>query len=528
MENHWLPSDTSSPMQPQLLRGRYQIIRPLAQGGFAETYLAEDRDRPGSPICVVKRLRPQFSDPQSLQVAERLFNSEAQILEQLGREHSQIPLLLAYFVEADEFYLVQDFIQGQNLGAELFDKKRLTEAEVIEFLHGILTVLAFVHRCNVIHRDIKPDNLIRRESDGKLVLIDFGAVKMIDPARKSAQRFTVTVGTTGYMPNEQLFGQPNLSSDVYAVGVIAIQALTGLCPGTEEWPIVPGTGEIKWRDPVLNPTYNTLSVSPALADFLDKMICSNCQERYQSGGDALQALETLRSPTSSTPLTPSPRQTELSSQHRSKSSPLPNQIPWLVIGLAIPVFVSGIGVALWKGVGVGKLTAYDNSQEGIRTQYPAQWKVNDVRNSIDGTLVKFVPTSGYESQNQPATKPSIEPSITILSQPIPECATESSACPEEANECTSEALEQYAKTETYNLKYNFDVVEEGPIILGAEDCPGYEFTYVSRDSQDRIQRREVWVLKHNRIYILDIEAESDQFDSFSKQAQVVIDSFQIN
>ncbi|GAB1544929.1 hypothetical protein NUACC21_76050 [Scytonema sp. NUACC21] len=270
-------------MLGEILDRRYRIIQVLGAGGFGQTYLAEDTKLPGNPKCVVKQLKPTSNDPNTLQIARRLFASEAQVLQQLGN-HDRIPRLLAYFEENKEFFLVQEFVDGQSLSLELVPGQRLSEPEVINLLQGILEPLAFVHQRQIIHRDIKPANLIRRNQDGKIVLIDFGAVKEVALTQVNAQGYTtptVAIGTFGYMPSEQTKGSPKLSSDVYAVGIIGIQALTGITPSdlTDD----PVTGEIGWRHHV--------SVSPGLADVLDLMVRYDFRDRYQSAVEALQALQ---------------------------------------------------------------------------------------------------------------------------------------------------------------------------------------------------------------------------------------------
>jgi len=266
------------------LASRYKIVKHLGAGGFGQTFLAQDTQLPGKPLCVVKQLKPQSNDPYTLQVARRLFDTEAKILYKLG-DYDQIPRLLAHFEENREFYLVQQFIEGEELSQEMTRGQRWSEVQVIALLQDILKTLAFVHQENVIHRDLKPTNLIRRRMDGKIVLIDFGAVKEIIPKSTNSvgqSGFTVGIGTLGYMPSEQANGKPKLSSDVYAVGVIAIQALTGLDPGRGQLPEDSKTGEIIWR--------NYAQVNPKLANVLDKMVRHDFRQRYPSAAEALQAL----------------------------------------------------------------------------------------------------------------------------------------------------------------------------------------------------------------------------------------------
>jgi tetratricopeptide (TPR) repeat protein len=274
------------------LVGRYQIIRNLGGGGFGETFVAYDTQLPGSPQCVVKKLKPQANDPVTLETARRLFDTEAQVLYKLGT-HDRIPQLLAYFEENAEFYLVQELIEGHDLSEELTSGKTLNQEQVISLLEEILTILEFVHQQNVIHRDVNPRNILRRANDGKLILIDFGAVKQIATqviTPQAATQGTVAIGTPGYIPSEQAHGTPKLSSDIYATGIIAIQALTGL--SAEEIAKDAETNEIIWE--------NKTTVKPEFAQFLDRMICYDFRQRYPSATVALRALKELTQPPAQT------------------------------------------------------------------------------------------------------------------------------------------------------------------------------------------------------------------------------------
>ncbi|GAB4184966.1 MAG: hypothetical protein Fur006_22870 [Coleofasciculaceae cyanobacterium] len=271
-----------------LLDQRYRVIRVLGQGGFGHTYVAEDTRRPGNPTCVVKHLKPASSDPDFLKTARRLFNREAETLEKLG-SHDQIPRLLAYFEENQEFYLVEEFIDGHPLNIELTPGEKWNEGQVVELLQEVLPILEFVHANNVIHRDLKPENLIRRKQDNKIVLVDFGAVKQVQMQSIIAQEMvneTVAIGTPGYMPSEQGQGRPRPSSDIYALGMIAIQALTGMNP--TQFSEDPDTGEILWQQHA--------QVSDLLASVLTKMVRHYFKYRYQSATEALQSIEPLTNP----------------------------------------------------------------------------------------------------------------------------------------------------------------------------------------------------------------------------------------
>lgn len=276
------PTDPDRP-----LGGRYKVISQLAAGGFGQTFVAHDLHMPGQPQCVVKQLKPQVSDVESLQTARRLFDTEAQVLYNLGN-HDQIPRLLAHFEDNQEFYLAQQLIEGDPLTEELASGQPWPEAKVIALLQDLLNVLSFVHQQQVIHRDIKPSNLIRRRRDGRIVLIDFGAVKQVSTqminSKTGRTNMTISIGTHGYMPKEQLLGNPRFSSDVYAVGMIGIQALTGVHPRL--LPEDGNTGEVVWHDRIQQ-------VSPEFVAILDKMVRYEFRARYVSAIDALQALRSL-------------------------------------------------------------------------------------------------------------------------------------------------------------------------------------------------------------------------------------------
>lgn len=270
----------------QLLDGRYRIASKLGEGGFGHTYLANDTRIPNEPLCVVKHLQPASSDHEYLKVASRLFTSEAQILAQLGN-HDRIPRLLAYFDQLGEFYLVEEFIDGRALEQELVQGYRLGEAQVIQILDDLLSILEYTHSHGVIHRDIKPDNIIRRKSDGKLVLIDFGAIKQIQNqiVQEGQTAATVAIGTLGYMPSEQAQGKPRPNSDLYAIGIIGIQALTGLHPRElqEDYQ----TGELIWQHLVPNKS--------VLLEVLTKMTRYHYKDRYESASEIRQVISLLGS-----------------------------------------------------------------------------------------------------------------------------------------------------------------------------------------------------------------------------------------
>jgi serine/threonine protein kinase len=262
----------------QTLGGHYQVLNFLGKGGFGETYLAKDIHLPDKPLRVIKRLQSNFS-PHVFEIAKKLFDKEANILYEIN--HGQIPKLFAHFEEDRHFYLVQEYIDGEDLSKEICPGKQLSEAEVTKLLQEILQLLTYVHdEQKIIHRDIKPSNLMQRASDGKIILIDFGAVKQVNSQIKNIPGqgiSTVPIESPGYTPREQIAGNPQFCSDIYALGIVAIEALTGLDPRELS---KDNNLEIIWQDKA--------SVSPKLAKIIDKMVRHNFEERYRSTVEILR------------------------------------------------------------------------------------------------------------------------------------------------------------------------------------------------------------------------------------------------
>jgi serine/threonine protein kinase len=315
-----------------LLRNRYRIENRLSAGGFGETYIAIDEDYPDKRRVVVKHLKPQSTDPAVLEFARRLFANEATTLAKLGEKTDLIPTLYAYFEEDREFYLVQEFIEGQTLTQEL-GTRQLSEPETIAIVHEILLVLGEVHSQKIVHRDLKPDNIIRRSRVGgasrqenrRLVLIDFGAVKEVRHTNLQISNAPIAksigIGTSGYMPSEQAMGYPTAASDIYAVGAIALQCLTGKLPSElfDEDAL-----EFKWQ--------HLCAVSDRLRDTLTKMVAPRQIDRYPNAMDAIAAIDLLATPVipttnpvASTIIMPVP--TEVATPTPTPQTPSPTYIP---------------------------------------------------------------------------------------------------------------------------------------------------------------------------------------------------------
>lgn len=272
-----------------LLNNRYQITATLGRGGFGETFLATDTHLPSGKRCVIKLLKPMVSSGSIPQWMYDRFEQEARLLEHLGGAHHQIPHLYAYFSEGNNFYLVQEWIEGTTLLEKVKKEGVLSPLQVEEILLNILPVLEFLHGENIIHRDVKPDNIIFREADHLPVLIDFGAVKealttVVDTEGNSA--YSIAIGTPGYMPSEQAAGRPIYSSDLYSLGLTAVYLLTGKSPqylATDNQ-----TAEILWREELPDLHSN-------LAGVIDRAIRFHPRERFKSAREMMEALQPISS-----------------------------------------------------------------------------------------------------------------------------------------------------------------------------------------------------------------------------------------
>ncbi|MDX2099347.1 MAG: serine/threonine-protein kinase, partial [Leptolyngbyaceae cyanobacterium bins.59] len=264
-----------------LLRNRYRVIQTLGQGGFGRTYLALDEDRLKTR-CVIKQFSPQFHGAKSLDKAIEMFSQEAMRLNELG-EHPQIPTLLAYFEQSQRLYLVQEFVEGQNLAQELQRQGAFSEQRIRELLQGVLPVLKFIHDRQVIHRDITPTNIMRRQADGRLMLIDFGVSKQVIGV--SPIMTGTRIGTEGFSPMEQLrSGKAFPASDLYSLGAICIFLLTQSHPHDLYDPLA---GKWVWREQLAQ---RGGKISDRLAQILDRLLKDLVGDRYQSADEVIKDL----------------------------------------------------------------------------------------------------------------------------------------------------------------------------------------------------------------------------------------------
>lgn len=471
--------------------GRYEIVQHFGSGAFGTTFLAQDTKRPGNPLCIIKKLTPASTDPATLKRLKEFFDQEAVILETLGK-HEQIPQLLAHIEENQEFYIVQEYIEGHDLIDELLLRQQMTESYVIKLIIDILEVLEFVHKYKVIHRDIKPNNIRRRKSDDKIVLIDFGGVKQVSTQAVNAQGQmtpTLIIGTPGYMPIEQEKGKAQLSSDVYAVGMIAIQALTGLLPNELEEDA--DTREILWRKYV--------KVSPKLATVIDKMVSYEFRQRYPTAREALQALQNLSSDSTFI------QQQTVNLEKTPKTGVKSNNLVKLILTVSIFTVATSILIPIMISIKQDFLI-YEKKQYGIKIQYPESWTKYDIEDySVKKEIVSFLSPKQSDTDK-------FQEKLTIG-----------------VEDKFYGTLDEFNKSNIQEIKNTLpeaNILEESSSFLA--NRPAIKLVYTGQNGTDTLKNMQIVALKGEQAYIVTYTAKIDDYDLFLKTAEKMIKSLNID
>ena len=288
----WVRQSLIAAHQFRIIRGRYEILKDIKDDDFIKAYLVKDKDVPSQTTYIVKKLIPASKDADTLAKIRRFFAERLKDREKLNG-HSQIPKLIASFEENQEFYIVQELVDGHNLDKEILPNALWNETKVIALLIEILNILEFVHRQNLSHLNLKPANLKRRRSDEKIVLIDFGALKEICASTLDAEqsaRTKLTSFLSDGLPKEAT-ERSEVSRDIYAVGAIGIQALTGV--HFKDFSIDKNTHEIIWR--YATPDKPMVAINNDLVKILSQMICHDHNKFYSDVTEALKDLRTLQS-----------------------------------------------------------------------------------------------------------------------------------------------------------------------------------------------------------------------------------------
>ncbi|MFM2314296.1 MAG: hypothetical protein RLZZ04_3572 [Cyanobacteriota bacterium] len=560
----------------QTIQGRYYVVRQLGRGGVGVTFLAQDQQCFDSQ-CVVKQLKPKTTNPQTLTIARKLFNREAEIMNRLGH-CDRIPRLLAYFEQDQEFFLVQELIEGHDLSQEILPGQPWSEVKTVAMLQDVLEVLLIVQQNSVIHRDLKPSNLMRRRQDNRIILIDFGSVKqvstqIIDAAGQVKQ--TVAVGTKSYMPMEQMMGRPGFYSDIYALGVIAIQALTGVEP--RELPI-DDDGEIIWRRK-LNPRVH---YQPRFLDLLDQMVRYRHQERYASAGAVLSDLKQLdaaQNNNKETQIIPKTKPEATPSQSPPSSNipgesvvlypPVPPQNNKSTTPTPVPIQVvnNTNGVPFASNALVSLVPKPASSRTIKRSSKSSRSKFKILPKVFPQTLPKILPwflgllamligLGGWIAIKQKAERPKIKMSLyanynqgfrvdypqnwskenrddfwatgVVFSSPLENDADQFK---EQVSVLVEDlpqklALAEYTEQSLAEIKQLSDptIGKAQSITLGTNE--GRQIIYHGEENGNTVQRMQTWSVNGNRAYVITYTAIPESYDDYLPTVEKMIKSFE--
>ena len=483
------------------LKKHYYLEKKIDSGGFGDIYLAKDTFSAIGGNYIVKHFSPKYDNSVQLETAMRLFQQESNSLQKLGN-HPQIPRIYDFFEEEGNFYLVQEFIEGKTLRQELTESKIFNPFQVFNLLTDILELLKFVHQSGYIHRDIKPSNLIINRFNNKIFLIDFGVVKeTIDPQNIDEQGGflpTVCVLSPGYTPDEQFHGRPKHCSDIYALGMVAIQAMTGEHPKDLE-----RNGELKlvWRNFLpANSNYE-----PYFLDIIDKMVEQKWQQRYQYASAILSDLAELNSAFNPTaeeitfiPQVPTPAEEFLDNKpHKPQSLKKIKSLAAIgvVSAIAIP-FLLFITKSRFNN-----FVTYEN--EYIQVEYPENWSRETTNNFLNTSVIFISP---------------LENEADLFRERVAVIVEESSR-PMSLARHTSNAVKRIEKLD------NFILSPPKETTLGRSD--GQYVVYQGTDRDRLVKRQEVWTVNYKQIYTVIYTAEPDKFDKYLPQVEKMIDSLEI-
>ena len=478
------------------LRGKYQVIECIREeipGGQETVYYVKDITSSTDQIYLLKQFTLKYDYDCQFQAAKSLFIQEAQILQKLG-SHAQIPQIFDYFEENEQFFLVQELIEGQNLKQELEEKKHLTESEAIALLKDTLEILQFVHQNHYIHRDLKPSNFIRNKYDQKIYLIDFAIIKeKIQPKNLDSQgnfTRTVSIGTPSYIPDEQKLGKLEFCSDIYALGMVAIQALSGINPEDLSYDI---DGNPLWHNHLLTSNY-----SPKFLSLINLMVCGNYRERYQSAAEVLKDLDNLNA------LEKTEKTYVLDSDSRPIEQEINNRLlRWLMLGLggtivgitSIFIIVNTIANIL----NTKSYKSYENLTYGIKVERPKNWSIQEEGDLINSGIIFISPEENSTDNFREQVKLSIEE----LSIPL------------SLDEYTEQAVQKIA---------SLNSIIEPPKNISIANREGRRVIY---QDTDKIKRLKAWTIKNQKAYIITYTSEADKFQKFAEQVEKIISSLEI-
>ncbi|WP_323793104.1 Stk1 family PASTA domain-containing Ser/Thr kinase, partial [Nocardioides sp.] len=274
-------NDAGTP-RPTLIGGRYELGELLGRGGMAEVRKGTD-SRLGR-IVAVKRLRTDLASDATFQAR---FRREAQSSASLNH-----PAIVAVYDTGEEPaedgsgvaqpYIVMEHVAGRTLRDILREGRKILPERALEITSGVLSALDYSHRAGIIHRDIKPGNVMLTPT-GDVKVMDFGIARAISDAANSMTQTAAVVGTAQYLSPEQARGETvDSRSDVYSAGCLLYELLTGRPPFVGDSPVAVAYQHV--REPAAPPSDHDNDLPPAIDAIVMKALAKRLEDRYQSAG----------------------------------------------------------------------------------------------------------------------------------------------------------------------------------------------------------------------------------------------------
>ncbi len=479
-------------MSNHILHLHYQIVKVLGLGRSGITYLARDIDAIESPLYIVKEIQSMNNSESSPELIRAMFEATGSIAYRVG-QHPQVPSIVARFEEDGHRYLVREYIEGELLSQALIPGMIWSQTQVFDFLIDLIGILCFVHSFNYIHQDINPHNIIRRDDDGRFNLIGFSTVKDLG---NTALSIPANYHNSSYVPYEQEHHSPQFNSDIYAVGAIAIQSLTGnpLERDADSY-------EFQWQD--------DLKIDARLVKIIDRMVRPDYRNRYQSGFEVLADLQSFAA-------------TQLPQNKIDKFKPylvFAGVICTLLLGTGIVKLLSApndrsqLSAPTIAAPKVIAPTSYTDpkwqiyTEKEMKIKYAKNWQKDDARNIITGDRVIFtIPKQSSVDKDRGNISIRVEkltnPRITLSNY-------------------TQAAIAEIKK---YYLAAK--IIESSSIILANK--PAKLVVYTGKDENLMPTKNlEVWTIDRGNAYIITYKAAPDRYYQYLETAMTMINSFEL-
>ena len=503
----------------KILKNQYYVASELAQKNYWTIYLAEDRLASLAPLCVIKRLRTQIeakiSNSQAWNDLREILTLELMKLKQVDH-HKQIPEIRDFFVIDREFYFVRDFIAGETLAEEI-SRHILTEAEVISLLQDSLKCLAFMHQKKIIHRNLKPSNIIRCHEDGQVFLTDFGELKKLVEENNLQPIFLTNQYTKDneFKAPEHQEDNPVFASDIYALGQIAIYALSGKKNNKVAINNLDNLARAAIKD--LN-SHQEISISAKLANVLNKMTRDRPQDRYQSAEEVLQALEQEENVV----VFPPPFEEEIAEEKdlfKTSKNHIPQQIQkfskynfvnfkaWRVLTIPILVILFLAAIVFNNFNKYRGFVEYQNEQYDISLKYPEDWSLEELDDPITGDIAVL---------SAPA-----EDGFDLFQEKIYLSIDE---LPEEVN-----SLDLYSQTMFKKIQSQLSpdtVIYQGEIDI-LDGRKARSLVYLRQEGTRSLQQMEIFTVTGNRAYVFTYIAEDIKYQEFLEITKKILGSLDI-